>query len=138
MDAKGRMAIPAKYRDEIESRCGGVLVLTYSPFNNDSLFLYPQDFWEQVSAKIVELNGFDRTNQILQRRMLGGATETQPDHNGRIQVPAQLRSVTGLEKRVVMMGLGNRFEIWNEAARDHARRDELIDGPLDALPDLKI
>ena len=132
------MAIPSRYREDIESQCAGELVLTYSPFNNESLFLYPFDVWESIRDRVLARNPFDRNNQILQRRLVGSATQIMPDDNGRIQIPLQLRQMTGLEKKVVLMGLGTRFEIWNEAARDRARLDEKLEGPCDDLGDLII
>ncbi|MBT8069185.1 MAG: division/cell wall cluster transcriptional repressor MraZ, partial [Gammaproteobacteria bacterium] len=60
----------------------------------------------------------------LQRRLVGSATAVEPDGSGRILLPPSLRQVTGLEKRVVMLGMGNRFEIWNENTLNAKRIEE--------------
>ena len=68
LDAKGRLAIPMRYRDSIQEACGGALVLTYSAFDHGALYLYPQEKWEEVRDKVMTLSTFDQRHRSLQRR----------------------------------------------------------------------
>jgi len=124
LDAKGRLAIPSRYRDSIQERCEGRMVLTYSAFDSGALWLYPESEWQRVRDEVTGLSTFNPGHRSLQRKLVGSATSVEPDANGRIQLPLTLRQVTGLEKRVVMLGMGNRFEIWNEAILNQKRTEE--------------
>ena len=124
LDAKGRLAIPSRYRDAIQEQCQGRLVLTYSAFDSGALWLYPESEWQRVRDEVTRLSTFNSGHRSLQRRLVGSATPVEPDGTGRIQLPLTLRQVTGLEKRVVMMGMGGRFEIWNEAVLNQKRAEE--------------
>ena len=124
LDAKGRLAVPMRYRDSIQETCGGELVLTYSAFDHGALYLYPKDKWEEVRDKVMTLSTFDPRHRSLQRKLVGSASAVEPDANGRIQLPQTLRQVAGLEKKVVLLGLGERFEIWNENVLTSKRIEE--------------
>ena len=124
LDAKGRLAIPMRYREAIQEACGGRLVLTYSAFDSGALWLYPEEEWKRVRDEVTGLSTFDAGHRSLQRRLVGSASSTEPDGNSRIQLPLTLRQVTGLEKRVVLLGMGNRFEIWNETVLNQKRVEE--------------
>ena len=124
LDAKGRLAIPSRYRDSLQEQCAGRLVLTYSAFDSGALWLYPEPEWERVRDEVTRLSTFNPGHRSLQRKLVGSATQLEPDGNGRIQVPLTLRQVAGLEKHVVMMGMGSRFEIWNEATLNQKRAEE--------------
>ena len=124
LDAKGRLAIPIRYRDDIQEACDGRLVLTYSAFDSGALWLYPEDEWMRVRNDVTGLSTFKPEHRSLQRRLVGSASAIEPDANGRIQLPQTLRQVTGLEKRVVLLGMGRRFEIWNETVLNQRRAEE--------------
>ena len=124
LDAKGRLAIPMRYREAIQEACDGRLVLTYSAFDNGALYLYPEKEWERVRDEVMQLSTFDRGHRSLQRKLVGSASVVEPDANSRIQLPQTLRQVAGLEKKVVLLGMGNRFEIWNETVLNNKRREE--------------
>ena len=124
LDAKGRLAVPVRYRDLIQEQCGGRMVLTYSAFDSGALWLYPENEWERVRDEVTGLSTFNPGHRSLQRKLVGSAALVEPDASGRIQLPLTLRQVAGLEKRVVMMGMGNRFEIWNESILNQKRADE--------------
>ncbi|TVQ36093.1 MAG: transcriptional regulator MraZ [Wenzhouxiangella sp.] len=124
LDAKGRMAVPTRYREDLESACANKLVLTYSAFDSGCLWLYPEPQWEQVREQVMGLSTFNASHRSLQRRLVGSATQVEPDGNGRLLLPVTLRQVAGLEKRVVMMGMGQRFEIWNENVLNQRRVEE--------------
>ena len=100
------------------------MVLTYSAFDSGALWLYPENEWERVRDEVTGLSTFNPGHRSLQRKLVGSAALVEPDASGRIQLPLTLRQVAGLEKRVVMMGMGNRFEIWNESILNQKRADE--------------
>jgi len=124
LDVKGRLAIPMRYRDMIQEQSGGQLVLTYSAFDSGALYLYPEQEWERVRDEVTGLSTFNPGHRSLQRRLVGSASAVEPDGNGRIQIPQTLRQVAGLEKRVVLLGMGSRFEIWNETILNQKRVEE--------------
>jgi MraZ protein len=124
LDGKGRLAIPVRYRDSIQEQCSGRMVLTYSAFDSGALWLYPENEWERVRDEVTKLSTFNPGHRSLQRRLVGSATALELDASGRIQLPLTLRQVAGLEKRVVMMGMSSRFELWNEAILNQKRAEE--------------
>ncbi len=124
LDAKGRLAIPVRYRESLKEQCDGRMVLTYSAFEAGSLWLYLEQEWQRVRDEVMALPSFEASHRSLQRRLVGSATALEPDGSGRILLPPSLRDVTGLEKRVVMLGMGKRFEIWNESTLNQKRIEE--------------
>jgi MraZ protein len=124
LDAKGRLAMPIRYREAIQEQCSGRLVLTYSAFDSGALYLYPEQEWERVRDSVTGLSTFNPGHRSLQRKLVGSASAVEPDGNGRIQLPQTLRQVAGLEKRVVLLGMGSRFEIWNETILNQKRTEE--------------
>lgn len=124
LDAKGRFAIPTRYRALIDEQCAGQLVLTYSAFDSGALWLSPRDHWENMRDQVLALGNFDPAHRGLQRRLVGSATPVEPDGTGRIQLPATLRQVAGLEKHIVLLGMGTKFEIWNETTLNKKRQEE--------------
>jgi len=124
LDAKGRIAMPTRYREDLMSACQGKLVLTYSAFDSGCLWLYPESEWSRVREQVMALSTFNPSHRSLQRRLVGSATQIDVDGNGRLQLPQTLRQVANLEKRVVLMGMGQRFEIWNENILSQRRVEE--------------
>jgi len=124
LDAKGRLAIPMRYRESIQDLSGGRMVLTYSAFDSGALYLYPEQEWERVRDEVTGLSTFNPGHRSLQRKLVGSASAVEPDGNGRIQIPQTLRQVAGLEKRVALLGMGNRFEIWDEDTLNRKREEE--------------
>lgn len=136
LDAKGRMALPTRYRDDLKSVCANRLVLTYSAFDAGCLWLYPQPEWERVREQVMGLSTFNSSHRSLQRRLVGSATQLEPDGNSRVLLPVTLRQVAGLEKRVVLMGMGQRFEIWNEDILNERRVAEETEIQEQASPEM--
>lgn len=137
LDSKGRMAIPTRYRDQLARSCNGQMVLTVNALDSDHcLLLYPQPEWEEIERKVMKLPSFNKQTRRLQRMLVGHATECEMDGNGRILLPPPLRAFSGLDKDVVLIGQGNRFEIWDDAMWN-TRRDEWLKnegGDDDKLP----
>ena len=124
LDAKGRLAVPMRYRDALVEHCENRMVLTYSAFDSGSLWLQPEQSWQRVRDEVMALPSFNPNHRSLQRRLVSSATAVELDASGRILLPPTLRKVAGLEKRVVMLGMGNRFEIWNENTLNNKRAEE--------------
>ncbi|SFM73770.1 division/cell wall cluster transcriptional repressor MraZ [Marinobacter zhejiangensis] len=115
MDAKGRLAIPAKVREDLADLCGGRIVLTASANRDERcLLIYPEPQWEAIEAQINRLPTMKKSVRRLQRIMLGYATPLELDGAGRVLVPPTLRSFAGLEKRLMLVGQGKKFELWDE------------------------
>ncbi len=112
LDAKGRMAMPSRYRDRLLDGCGGRLVVTVD--RDHCLLVYPLPEWEVIEAKLVELPSLNRQARLLQRLLIGHATECEMDGQGRILLPTTLRDFAGLTKKIVLIGQGKKFEIWDE------------------------
>ena len=134
LDAKGRMAMPAKYRDRLQEACSGQLIITVD--RDHCLLLYPLPEWEVIERKLVKLPSFNPQARRLQRLLIGHATEVELDGAGRILLPPPLREFAELDKRVVLIGQGNKFELWNETNWDERREQWLAkdedEGPLPA------
>ena len=124
LDAKGRLAVPMRYRDELVELYANRLVLSYSAFDTGSLWLQPEQTWERVRDDVMALPSFKASHRSLQRRLVGSATAVEPDSSGRILLPPSLRQVAGMEKRVIMLGMGNRFELWDENTLNTKRAEE--------------
>lgn len=115
LDGKGRLSIPAKYRERLMARCGGQLMLTADP-THGCLLLYPTPDWEVVEARINALPGMDPVSRQLKMLVVGSAEEVELDSAGRILVPPMLRKYARLEKDVVLVGQDKKFALWSEAA----------------------
>lgn len=114
LDAKGRLAIPAKYRDDLADCCASRVVATINPLGDKCLLLYPDSEWREIARKVSRLPNAKRQNQMLQRLLLGHATELEMDGQGRILLAPSLRDYASLDKRVALVGQGHKFEIWSE------------------------
>lgn len=112
LDAKGRLAIPARYRSELVSFCEGQLIVTADP--SRCLLIYPQPAWEPIEQKLNNLSSFDPRTRSLQRLLVGNASDVEMDAAGRILVSPPLRQFAGLSKDVVLVGQGTKFELWDE------------------------
>lgn len=114
LDGKGRLAIPTKYREVLMERCGGRLVVTLDP-HSGCLLLYPFPEWEPIERKLNALPSFNATSRKLARILVGTASDLEMDSSGRILLPAPLRERAHLDKEAVLVGQGNKFEIWSAA-----------------------
>jgi MraZ protein len=113
LDAKGRMAIPARHRDALASIGEGRLILTAHPHR--CLLLYPQPAWEPIRAKILAAPSLETQSAMLRRLLVGFAVDSDIDAAGRVLVTPELRQYAGLEKEIWLVGQGSHFEIWSDA-----------------------
>lgn len=114
LDGKGRLAVPARYRDLLLAQCAGHLIVTLDP--SACLLLYPFPEWEPIERKLNALPSFNPVSRQMQRVLVGSATDVELDSAGRILLPAHLRERIGLDKEAVLVGQGNKFEIWSAEA----------------------
>lgn len=131
MDAKGRLAIPARVRDQLVGECGGRLVVT-AHHAERCLLAYPEPQWQLLAPQIQSLPTIQSAAvRLLQRKVLGNAAPLEMDSNGRILLPPTLRDFAGLEKDLIIAGLGHRLEIWSESGWNSCIDDQ---GELGELP----
>lgn len=123
LDIKGRMVMPTRYRERLQERCGGKLVITVD--KDQCLLLYPMPDWEEIERKLMRLPSFDPRARRLQRLMVGHATELDIDAHGRVLLPPNLREFASLTRDAVLIGQGMRFELWDEE-KWNQRRDEWL------------
>jgi len=112
LDAKGRMAIPTRYRERLAARCDGEIVVTVD--KDHCLLVYPLPDWEELERKLVRLPSMNKVARNIVRIMVGYATEVDMDGSGRILVSRELRDFAGLDKTAMLIGQGNKFELWDE------------------------
>lgn len=113
LDGKGRIAIPARHRDALLSSCEGNLVLTADA--DGCLLIYPQPEWQPIYEKLNRLSSFNARSRALQRLLIGHASAEVMDGAGRVLIPPPLRNFAALDKRVMLVGQGKKFELWDEA-----------------------
>jgi len=116
LDDKGRVAIPAAHRELVAKVSANRLVVTYNPFENGCLWIFPQNEWERVRDEVNALPSVKAVHRNLQMKLVGAAAHVEPDGNGRILLPSSQRAAAGIEKRAVLLGMGNKFELWGEQA----------------------
>ena len=139
IDDKGRLAVPTAYRDLVARECGNQLVITYNPFESGSLWLYPRAVWERVREQVNALPKAKKVNRSMQLKLVGAAEFVELDGNGRISIPASHRGAVGIEKKAVLLGMGDKFELWSEQAHRALIQQTLSDEDLgDGLLDLKL
>ena len=113
LDARGRMALPARFRQIVLDHCGGQVVITID-MDERCLLLYPLPEWVEIESRLQSLANMRPSARAIQRLLIGHATDVELDGHGRALIPPTLREFAGLEKRLVVVGLGKKIEIWSE------------------------
>jgi MraZ protein len=116
IDVKGRMAMPARYRELLDN----AMVLTIDT-EETCLLLYPVLEWQRIEASLQKLPSFNTAARRIQRLLIGHATDIDLDSQGRILLPQELRQYANLQKQAVLIGQGNKFEVWNDALWEEKR-----------------
>jgi MraZ protein len=112
LDAKGRLAIPARHRDALVPD-GAPLVITAHP--HQCLLIYPESAWEPIRQQISSMPGLDARTASLKRLLVGFAQTEVPDAAGRVLVAPSLRQWGQLDRQVWLVGQGSHFELWSDA-----------------------
>lgn len=135
-DEKGRMGFPTRYRERLKVDCNNQLVITIDT-EERCLLIYPLPVWEGIEAKLSNLPSLNPQARRIQRLLLGHATEVDMDAQGRVLLPPLLREYARLAKKLILLGQGNKFELWDEDTWQ-ARRESWLNGEHDdaaQLPD---
>ena len=125
LDAKGRMVLPTRHRERLQERGDMRLVVTID--RDLCLLIYPLTDWEEIQRKLMRLPTLNEHARRLQRLMVGYATDVELDGHGRLLLPPTLREFAHLDRNAMLIGQGNRFELWDEA-RWEERREQWLAG----------
>lgn len=128
LDAKGRMSIPAKHRDALSEQCEGKLTVTRHP--HGCLLLFPRPVWETHREQIA---AWPMSARAWQRIFLGNASDVEVDSAGRILIAPELRDAVGLQRDVMLLGMGTHFEIWDAAKLAENEAQAIAQGMPDTL-----
>lgn len=128
LDAKGRLAIPTRYRERLQESCASQLVVTVDA--ERCLLIYPLPEWQLIEQKLMRLPTFNKAARRLQRLLVGHAAEVDMDAQGRVLLPPPLRQFARLDKHTVLIGQGNKFELWDEGRWD-SQCDDWLDEDID-------
>lgn len=141
VDNKGRLAVPAKFRDGLRDSCGSQMVITVDPGSKERcLLLYPQNEWRAVVEQLKAMPNASPEANTFRRLFVGRSVQVDMDKQGRILLPGKHREYAGLSSQVVLVGLINKFEIWDEALwsdRCDSWGEELDLGGIDGDSPLK-
>jgi MraZ protein len=126
LDTKGRMVMPTRYRERLVDTCAGQMVVTVDT-SDRCLLLYPLPEWELVERKLQKLPSLNKSARRMQRLLIGHATDVELDSAGRLLLPPPLREFADLEKRAVLIGQSNKFEVWSEELWEVSRAEWLAE-----------
>lgn len=112
--------MPTRYRDRLQLDSASSVVLTIDT-EERCLLLYPLPEWEEIEKKLAALPSFNAAARRIQRLLIGHATDVEMDGQGRILLPPMLREYAGLTKKVVLVGQGKKFELWDEGHWEQSR-----------------
>ena len=125
VDAKGRMSLPARIRDELLQYEDMTIVVTIDPMS-PCLLMYPISEWELIQAKLDKLPTFQPQARRLQRLLVGHATDLDIDKAGRVLLPAPLREFAQLDKKIALIGQGKKIEVWRQDLWE-TQRDQYLE-----------
>ncbi len=124
LDGKGRLAIPARYRDSLLSSCAGKLLLTADA--DGCLLVYPEPEWLPIRDKLSKMSSLNPKIRALQRLLIGYAEDVVMDSAGRVLVSPVLRNYAALDKNVMLVGQGNKFELWDATKWQAQQKADLL------------
>ena len=131
LDAKGRMAVPARVREPLTQ--GGTVKLVLTAHPEGCLLLYPEPAWEPIRARVMAFPSLDRQLNLWKRLLIGFAQECEPDGAGRLLIPPELRDFARITRQVMFVGQGTHFEIW-DLEQWNAQLEILRSGGSPSLP----
>jgi MraZ protein len=133
LDVKGRITMPVQHRDKVLDLGEGAMVATIDT-EDRCLLLYPEPHWQQIEEKLQELPTFNAATRRIQRLLIGHACDISMDRHGRLLIPTLLRDYAGLDKTIMLVGQGQRFELWGDAQWELGRDSWLAaDAQEDAM-----
>jgi MraZ protein len=124
LDGKGRMAVPARHRDALAALSANQITITQHPVG--CLLVFPRPAWEEFRAKLLSL---PMEADGWRRFFVGSAADVEVDSASRVLVPPELRAMAGLDKDVLLMGMGQRLELW-DPVRYASHQASVMAGPM--------
>ncbi len=109
------MAIPVRFRDALARAGDGSVVVTLA-YQGHCLLLYGLPEWEQIERKLIKLSDLNDVTYRLKHVLLAQANECELDASGRILLPVSLREAVGIDRQAQLVGMGNKFEVWQQSA----------------------
>ncbi|MDX1491221.1 MAG: division/cell wall cluster transcriptional repressor MraZ [Pseudohongiellaceae bacterium] len=136
LDAKGRMAMPMRYRKPLTEESDGKVVVTIDP-TSKCLCLYPSEAWEKTKKQVESLPNKPDIKRF-KRLFLGYAFDFELDGSGRMLLPQELRDYAGLDKQLYLAGMGSKAEIWSEEnwKAEHDAWDDIVESGVEMSPEL--
>ena len=141
IDTKGRASMPQRYRNVfcIKKKCK--LVITAD--KDKCLLIYTQNNWNIIEKKLSNLPSYNKEARFIQRLVIGHATESEIDSQGRFLIPNPLREYAGIQKKIILLGQGSKFElwsetIWNKKMKSWLESENIDEAKNNALTELKL
>ncbi|MVF11213.1 division/cell wall cluster transcriptional repressor MraZ [Ketobacter sp. MCCC 1A13808] len=130
------MVMPSRFREALSEYCEGKLVVTVD-FEGHCLTMHPLPDWQEIEQKLLSMPSLNSSTRRLQRLIFGYATEVEMDSNGRVSLPQLLRDKVDLDKKIMLVGVGKKFEIWSENKWSDSYQGWVDEGPvnLEELPE---
>ena len=141
IDVKGRASMPQRYRADFSLKNKSKLVITAD--KDKCLLIYTQSNWSAIEKKLSNLPSYNKEARFIQRLLIGYATESEIDSQGRFLIPIPLRDYAGIQKKIVLLGQGSKFELWSENIWNKNMKSWLVsqtndDSNNNALSELKL
>ena len=141
IDVKGRASMPQRYRSDFSSKNKSKLVITAD--KDKCLLIYTQNSWAIIEKKLSNLPSYNKEARFIQRLLIGYATESEIDSQGRFLIPIPLREYAGIQKKIILLGQGSKFELWSENIWNKNMKSWLVsqsndDSNNNALSELKL
>jgi MraZ protein len=124
-DEKGRIAMPARYRQSLLDSCGGQLFITTEVDRDRFLLIFPSPTWIEIEQRLGKLPDYQPGSRDFKRHLIGNAQEVEMDKQGRLLIPPELRKYANLAREVMLVGKVNGFELWDVGAW-HRRQEEFL------------
>ena len=112
IDTKGRASMPQRYRNDFCIKNKSKLVITAD--KDKCLLIYTHNNWNIIEKKLSNLPSYNKEARFIQRLVIGHATESEIDSQGRFLIPNPLREYAGIQKKIILLGQGSKFELWSE------------------------
>ena len=141
IDVKGRASMPQRYRKDFSAKNKSKVIITAD--KDKCLLIYTQNSWSIIEKKLSELPSYNKEARFVQRLLIGYATESEIDSQGRFLIPNPLREYAGIQKKIILLGQGNKFELWSENIWNKNMKSWLVsqngdDAKNEALNELKL
>ena len=133
--------MPQRYRKDFSAKNKSKVIITAD--KDKCLLIYTQISWSIIEKRLSELPSYNKEARFVQRLLIGYATESEIDSQGRFLIPNPLREYADIQKKVILLGQGNKFELWSENIWNKNMKSWLVsqngdDAKNEALNELKL